>query len=158
MEHYNFTETLLVNQQYLLKKYSGKGGWTFAEIPDIPKDKHAYFGWVKVSGSIDGYELKKSHLMSMSNGMMYLPVKAEIRKKIGKKEGDWVQLILYSEQIPPVNNDDFMICLKDDPTAYQNYLKKPESEQKAFTDYIYSAKEDEVKVERMAEILTKLTQ
>jgi bifunctional DNA-binding transcriptional regulator/antitoxin component of YhaV-PrlF toxin-antitoxin module len=157
MEHFNFTETPIVNQQSQLKKYSGKGGWTFAVIPDLPIDKHAYFGWVKVSGSIDGYEIKKSHLMSM-NGMMFLPVKAEIRKKIGKKEGDWVQLILYSEQIPPVEYNDFMICLKDDPTAYQNYLKKPESEQKAFTDYIYSAKEDKIKVERIAEILNKLSQ
>ena len=81
------SEIPLVNQNYLLKKYSGKGGWTFAVIPEIPKDQHAWFGWVKVRGSIDGYEIKNYHLMSMSNGMMFLPVKAEIRKKIGKNEG-----------------------------------------------------------------------
>jgi len=157
MEPIDTLEPPLVDNQYLLKKYSGKGGWTFAVIPEIVRDKHAWFGWVKVRGSIDGYEIKNYHLMSMSNGMMFLPVKAEIRKKIGKNDGDWVHIILYSEQLPHVNQDDFMICLQDDPYAYQNFLKKTEPEQKAFIDWIYSAKNDEMKVERIAEILNKLS-
>jgi len=157
MEPIDTLEPPLVDNQYLLKKYSGKGGWTFAVIPEIVRDKHAWFGWVKVRGSIDGYEIKNYHLMSMSNGMMFLPVKAEIRKKIGKNDGDWVHIILYSEQLPHVNQDDFMICLQDDPHAYQNFLKKTEPEQKAFIDWIYSAKNDEMKVERIAEILNKLS-
>ena len=94
--------------------------------------------------------------MSMSDGMMFLPVKAEIRKTIGKNEGDWVHVILYSEQLPHVNQDDFMTCLQDDPYAYQNFRNKPEAEQKAFIDWIYSAKKDDEKIERMAEILNKL--
>jgi len=157
MEPIDTSEPPLVDNQYLLKKYSGKGGWTFAVIPEIVRDKHAWFGWVKVRGSIDGYEIKNYHLMSMGDGMMFLPVKAEIRKKIGKNDGDWVHIILYSEQLPHVNQDDFMICLQDDPYAYQNFLKKTEPEQKAFIDWIYSAKNDEMKVERIAEILNKLS-
>jgi len=158
MEPSIYSEPPLVNQDYLLKKYSGKGGWTFAVIPEIPKDQHAWVGWVKVRGSIDGYEIKNYHLMSMSNGMMFLPVKAEIRKKIGKNEGDWVHIILYSEQLPHVNYDDFMTCLQEDTIACQNFLNLPAGEQKAMTDWIYSAKNDELKVERMAETLNKLTQ
>lgn len=147
----------LIDNQYQLKKYSGKGGWTFAVIPEIPKGQHAWFGWVKVHGSIDDYELKNCHLMSMSNGMMFLPVKAEIRKKIGKQDGDWVHIILYSGELPQVKHDDFMLCLQDDPLAYRNFLDKPEAEQKAFIDWIYSAGNDAAKVERMAEVLNKLT-
>ena len=158
METNDIIQTPLVDNQYLLKKYSGKGGWTFAVIPEIPRDEHAYFGWVKVRGSIDGYEIKNYHLMSMSNGMMFLPVKAEIRKKIGKNDGDWVHIILYSEQLPPVNYDDFMTCLKDEPIAHQNFLKKTDMEQKAYIEWIYSAKNDDTKVERMADTLNKLTQ
>ena len=157
MEPNDTTETPLVNNQYLLKKYSGKGGWTFAVIPEIPRDTHSWFGWVKVRGSIDGYEIKNFHLMAMSDGMMFLPVKAEIRKKIGKNDGDTVHIILYSEQLPHVNHDDFMTCLQDDPLAYRNFLNKPEAEQKAFIDWIYSAKNDDTKVERMAEVLNKLS-
>ena len=84
----------LVNKKYLLEKYPGKGGWTYARIPEILQDKNTPFGWVKVMGSIDGYEIKNYHLMPMGNGQLFLPVKAAIRKKIGKETGDWVQVVL----------------------------------------------------------------
>lgn len=157
MEPIDTTVTPLVNQKYLLEKYPGKGGWTYAAIPEIARDEHAWFGWVKVSGSIDGYEIKSYNLMPMGSSMMFLPVKAEIRNKIGKNEGDWVHIILYSEQLPHVSHEDFMICLKEDPVAYQNFINKSESEQKAFIDWIYSAKNDNTKVDRMAEVLNKLS-
>ena len=83
-----------VAKQYRLKKFPGKGGWTYAEIPEIPQDRKAHFGWVRVNGSIDGYPLNKHKLMPMGNGTLFLPVKAAIRKKIGKEEGDHVQIIL----------------------------------------------------------------
>ncbi len=151
------TETPLVDQDYLLMKFSGKGGWTFAIIPEIVRPKHSYFGWVKVRGSIDGYEISNFSLFPMSNGVMCLPVKAEIRKKIGKNEGDRVHIILYSESLPEVNHEDFMTCLREDPIAYQNFLNKTEIEQKAHIDWIYAAKNDEVKVERMAHTLNILS-
>jgi hypothetical protein len=147
----------LVDQQYLLRKSAGKGGWTYAVISEITKDKHAYFGWVKVQGTIDGYEIKNYHLMSMGNGSMFLPVKAQIRNAIGKNEGDWVHIILYSEGLPHICHEDFMTCLQEDSVAYQNFLKKPEQEQKAFINWIFSVKDDETIVERMAEALNKLT-
>ncbi|HYG01732.1 MAG TPA: DUF1905 domain-containing protein [Chryseosolibacter sp.] len=61
----------LVNKQYRLEKFPGKGGWTFARIPEIMQDKTKPFGWVKVRGSIDGVEFKKYHLMPMGNGNLF---------------------------------------------------------------------------------------
>jgi hypothetical protein len=90
----------LVDKLYLLEKFPGKGGWTFTRIPEIPQDKKAHFGWVKVRGTIDGYEIRKYHLMPMGNGMLFLPVKAEIRKHTKKKEGDFVHVILYPDNEP----------------------------------------------------------
>jgi hypothetical protein len=49
---------LLVDNEYELKKFSGKGEWPFAEIPEVKQDNNAPFGWVKVKGNIDNYELK----------------------------------------------------------------------------------------------------
>ena len=51
-------EKPLVNKKYLLQKFEGKGGWTYAQIPEILQDKHAHFGWVRVKGTIDNYEIK----------------------------------------------------------------------------------------------------
>jgi len=147
----------LVDQDYVLQKYPGKGGWTFAAIPEIQQDKHAWFGWVKVRGSIDGYEIANYHLMPMGNGTLFLPVKAEIRKKIGKQEGDSVHVVLYSEELPTVAADDFMLCLQDDPVTCENFSKLSAEEQKNITDWIYAARRDDLKVERIAQALDKLS-
>ena len=147
----------LVDQGYVLQKYPGKGGWTYAAIPEIQQDKHAWFGWVKVRGSIDGYEIANYHLMPMGNGTLFLPVKAEIRKKIGKQEGDSVHVVLYSEELPTVAADDFKLCLQDDPVACQNFSKLSAEEQKNITDWIYAARRDDLKVERIAQALDKLS-
>jgi hypothetical protein len=149
-------EKPLVDQDYLLQKMEGKGGWTYAAIPEIVQDKHAYFGLVKVRGMIDDYEIANYHLMPMGNGILFLPVKAEIRKKIGKKEGDWVHVTLYSQELPTVVPGDFLLCLQDESGAYQKFQQLSESEQKDMMDWIYSAKRDDQKVERIAKALDKL--
>lgn len=149
-------EKPLVDQDYLLHKMEGKGGWTYAAIPEIVQDKHAYFGLLKVKGTIDYYEIANYHLMPMGNGILFLPVKSEIRKKIGKKEGDWVHITLYSQELPTVVPEDFLLCLQDEPVAYQQFQQLSESEQKDLMDWIYSAKRDDQKVERIAKALDKL--
>jgi hypothetical protein len=157
MEANNPADLLLVDRSYQLQKFLGKGGWTYAAIPQIQQDKHAWFGLVKVSGSIDGYEISNVHLMPMGNGTLFLTVKAEIRKIIGKQEGDWVHIILYSQDLPRVVHEDFLICLQDDPLAYRNFQHLSALEQKNITDWIYSAKNDDTKVERIAKTLDKLS-
>ena len=41
-------EVPLVDKDYLLERTRGNGGWTYAPIPEVPQDKKAPFGWVKV--------------------------------------------------------------------------------------------------------------
>jgi hypothetical protein len=149
-------EKPLVNKKYLLEKYPGKGGWTFASIPEIKQDRHAYFGWVRVKGTIDGVEIKQYHLMPSGKGTLFLPVKAEIRKKIGKKEGDWVTVILYPDHTPTEIPQEFLHCLKEDKRIYDTFLRYTDREQKAVIDWIYSAKKEETKIERIATTLNKL--
>ena len=150
-------EIPLVDKKYLLEKYPGKGGWTYAQIPEILQDKHSPFGWVKVKGSIDNHEFKNYRLMPMGNGKLFLPVKAEIRKKIGKKEGDWVNVILFADNTPTEIPEELLLCLLEDPTANQTFLSYSDGEQKAYVDWIYSVKTDETKVERIAKTLNRLT-
>ena len=147
----------LINKACLLERFPGKGGWTYAAIPEIVQDRHAWFGWVKVRGSIDSYELKNYKLMPMGNGKLFLPVKAEIRKKIGKQAGDWVHVVLYADIAPLVMEDDFMICLSEEPAAYQTFLGCSEGEKKELLDWIYSAKTDDTKVRRIAETIDRLS-
>lgn len=146
----------LINKKYRLEKFPGKGGWTFARIPEIPPDKKAHFGWVKVRGTIDGYEIRKYHLMPMGDGNLFLPVKAEIRKKTGKKEGDLVHVILYYDNEPLEVPEEMMLCLKDEPRALKFFKTLSESEQKFYIEYIYSAKKEETKITRMVRSINRL--
>lgn len=152
------TNILLTDKDYLLQKLPGKGGWTFAAINEIAQDKHAWFGWIKVCGSIDNHQIDNYHLMPMGNGTLMLPVKSEIRKKIGKNEGDWVHLVLYSMELPPVETEDLMVCLKDDPIAYDRFIKLPDNEQSALKEWIFTVKNDATKIERIARLINKLNE
>lgn len=146
----------LINDKFLLKKYPGKGGWTYTVLPETVRKKKTPFGWIQVKGFVDSFELKGYRLMPMSSGNLFLPVRAEIRKKIGKKEGDWVHVVLYADDAPDDISEDLLLCLHDNEDAYSNFLKLSDAEQRAFVSYIYSAKKEETRVERIAQTLEML--
>ena len=148
--------TPLISKRYKLERFPGKGGWTYAQIPEILQDKSKPFGWVKVKGTIDGYEIRKCHLMPMGNGKLFLPVKAEIRKKIRKNEGDSVHVILYPDTEPLEIPEEMLVCLQDEPKALKFFRSLSESEQNYYIQWIYSAKKDETKIERLAKTVNRL--
>jgi hypothetical protein len=149
-------EKPLVDREYTLEKFPGKGGWTYAVIPEILQNKHSPFGWVKVKGRIDHFEIKNYKLMPMGNGSLFLPVKADIRKIIGKKEGDRVKVILYADHAPTEIPEEFLTCLKEEKNAYETFLTYTDGQRKEFIDWIYSAKTDDTKVARILETLNKI--
>ena len=149
-------EKPLVDKKYLLEKYPGKGGWTYVVISEILQDKKAPFGWVKVKGSIDSYKIKNYTLMPMGNGKLFLPVKASIRKEIGKQEGDWVQVILYADNSLIEIPEEFLLCLTDVPIAHKNFINFTQGQQKEYIDWIYAAKKDETRVTRIAESINRI--
>jgi len=150
-------KTLLIDKSYLLEKFHMKGGWTYAAIPEFPKNISSHFGLVKVSGKIDDYEFEDFNLMPMRDGVLFLAVKTEIRKIIGKNEGDMVHIQLYTNELPIVLPEDFLLCLNDEPIAKKKFDKLTNKEQKDIIDWIYSVKSDDLKIERILQTLDKLS-
>ena len=94
--------------------------------------------------------------MPMGNGRLFLPIKAAIRKEIGKKEGDWVRITLYADESPLEIPEELTVCLLDEPEAYNKFLLLTEGKQKMAIDWIYSAKKEETKVQRIAKTIENL--
>jgi hypothetical protein len=145
----------------IIKKYGQQGektGWTYINIPERialalkPNNKKSF----RVKGNLDAYSIKRVALIPVGGGAFILPVNALMRKAIRKNVGATirVELNVDIEEIKPPK--DLILCLKDEPTALEQYNALAKSHQLYFTRWIDSAKMEETKAKRIAQAVTAL--
>ncbi|WP_172916831.1 YdeI/OmpD-associated family protein [Capnocytophaga canis] len=148
---------LLTDKIYRIEKFEGKGGWTFVRLPEIKPNKNAPFGWVRVFGTIDGHSIEKYNLQSMGNGNLFLPLNAQIRKKIKKQVGDNVHIVLYEDNVPSEIANELRMCLQDEKYLLETFLSYSETKRKKLIDWIYQSKNEDEKANRIVEIINRIS-
>jgi hypothetical protein len=144
----------MVTFKAILQKFDKKGektGWTYFETPaDVanvlnPEVRTSY----RVKGKLDAFVLKLVALIPMGDGRFIIPVNAEMRRIIRKKEGDTVEVTLEIDTDPLPQSADLLACLEDEPKALAYFNKLPTSHQNYYSKWIESAKTIETKTKRI---------
>lgn len=148
----------IYHRKVLLEKYPGKGGWTYAILEDIQIQSNRKFNLLPVRGSIDGFSIQQYNLFSLKDGKRFLPIKKEIRKIIGKSEGDLVEVILFIDDSPLVIPDEILICLNDDLLIKSKFEKLSDGRKKYYVDWIMKGKQWETRANRIAKMMIEIDQ
>lgn len=148
----------IVTGNFVIQKMNMKGGWCYVLLPKQASNTANPFGWYIVKGSIDDYKIVQYKLWPTKTGNWFLPIKAEIRKKINKQVGDTVNIVLYTDSSKVQIPNDFLVCLEDYPLAKTFFNSLSATSQKQFIDHIYSSKNVMVQANRMVSAFKKMEQ
>ncbi len=137
------------------KKMGEKTGWTYIVFPAefaqilFPGNKKSF----RIKGTIDGIEFSALALLPMGEGEFILPLKADIRKAIGKKEGNTIHLKVERDKSEYQLDVDLVVCLEEEPFAAKAFYAMPKSHQNYYSKWIESAKTSPTKANRIAKTI-----
>ncbi len=142
-----FTTTIL--------KFGSQGektGWTYIVIPaeTAQKLKPGNRREFKVKGKLDKYPITRQSVMPMGGGEFIMPLNAALRKAIGKRQGAMLKVQLVADVSEFIFNNDFIVCLEDDPAAKKFFGSLTGSHQRYFSKWIDSAKTEPTRVKRIS--------
>lgn len=129
---------LIKNKKLILQYVPGKGAWTYHLVLPGTKDIKGKWGFIKVSGTIDGYEIKDLNLAPITGADKRISVNKEIREAIGKGGGDEVIVTMYKTSDNRLTHEnEVKECFKDSD-VYKDFTSLSQDEQEYILEDILS--------------------
>jgi hypothetical protein len=147
---------IVENEKLILQYIPGNGAWTYQLIIPNTKDIKGKWGDLKVSGTIDGYEIRNKNLGPIKNSDKKMSINSEIRNAINKDGGDSVIVTLYLEnQTENKDSSEILECFKD-AQVLQIFEQLDKIEKTEILKEIWTVAMDDQKVEKIIKAIEYL--
>lgn len=149
---------IIENEILEIQYIPGNGAWTYQLIIPNTKDIKGKWGDIKVSGTIDSFEIRNKNLGPMKNADKKMALNSEIRNSIGKGVGDFVNVTLYLDnqnEQNTIESEMIFQCFKD-AAVFHLFDKLQIDEQNNIINDINSAATENQKIERIVKFISKL--
>ena len=149
---------IIENESLEIQYIPGNGAWTYQLIIPNTKDIKGKWGDIKVSGTIDSFEIRNRNLGPMKNADKKMALNSEIRNSIGKGAGELVNVTLYLDnqnEQKTIESEMIFQCFKD-AAVFHLFNKLQIGEQNNIINDINSAATENQKVERIVKFISKL--
>ncbi len=151
----------MIRLKVVIEKFAEQGektGWTYFRIPAaqaqlLKKGQKTSF---RVKGYLDKVAISGQAILPMGGGEFILTLKADLRKKLGKRQGDTLVAQLEADEEPFRFDADFLSCLDEEPAAKAQFKSLSPSHQRYFSNWIAEAKTEGTRTKRLAEAINAL--
>lgn len=145
----------------VIQKFSSKGektGWTYVDVPPdiLLKLKRPDKKEFRIKGIIDDVKFDRMATYPIGEGNFIIAINAELRKKLGKKEGAMVSLKIELDKSAPLQSEELMEALNDDKIAKKQFDSLLLSHRNYFHRYVYTAKGIDTKAGRIVNIINAM--
>lgn len=145
----------------IIQKYSNKGektGWTYVDVPTdiLIKLKLKSKKDFRIKGLMDDVKFERLSCYPIGEGNYIIAINAELRKKLGKKEGAVISIRMEPDKSEALKSQELIDCLTEDKEAYKQFNLLLKSHQNYFHRYIYSAKGEATKAGRIVNVINAM--
>src|SRR6478735_7256461 len=112
--------------QSIILKFANKGektGWTYVDVPPdiITKLKLKTKKEFRIKGMMDDVKFERLATYPIGGGNFIIAINAELRKKLGKKEGAMLSIKFDLDKSEALQSQELIDCLKEDPIALKQF-------------------------------------
>jgi len=145
----------------IIRKFADRGeksGWTYIDVPKdvVTKLKLKNRKEFRIKGLIDDVKIERMATYPVGDGNYIIAIKAELRKKLGKKEGAMVSLKIGLDDSQALQSQELIDCLNEDKIARQHFESLRPSQRNYFHQYVNSAKGAATKAGRIVNIINAM--